>query len=179
MSTLQKNAICKINQKHKASEREQKCSEKGMKKCYEVMKSDENHPLSTYKKKKMVMQIQEILGSDTESHVEVLSTILKKAHKCPIKRKLLQQKQILIHEVNIPTPEACTPVSASVNKTFRKIALLRSKKKNEQAKTLCEELKSNFNTIKQIATITKENVRFVYRLLSSPRKGSKLNISRN
>ena len=63
-----------------------------------------------------------------------------------------------------------TPASASVNKTLRKIAFLRSKKKNEQAKTLCDELKSNFNTVKQIATITKENVRLVYRLLYSPKK---------
>ena len=98
------------------------------------------------------------------------SHILKKAYKSPIKMTLLQQKQIVINEVNSPNPEAFNPASASVNKTFRKIALLRSKKKNGQAKTLCDELKSNFNTVKQIATITKENVRSVYRLLSSPKK---------
>ena len=72
--------------------KEQKCFEKGAKKHYEIMKSDEKPPLNTYKKTKMVTQIQEILGSDPESHVEVLSAILKKAYKCPIKRKLLQQK---------------------------------------------------------------------------------------
>ena len=54
-----------------------------MKKHYEIMKSDEKPPLSTYKKMKIVTQIQARLCSDLESHVEVLSTILKKAYKCP------------------------------------------------------------------------------------------------
>ena len=31
-----------------------------MKKCYEIMKSDEKPPLTRYKKTKMVMQIQDI-----------------------------------------------------------------------------------------------------------------------
>ena len=143
-----------------------------MKRCHEiVMKNPESQILSTNKKKK-IMQIEEILGSDPLSHVEVLATIVKKAYKCPIKRKLLEDKQIIIHEANTPTqnPEVSMPGSASVSKTFRKIALLRSKKKNQQAKELCNELKSDFKTVKQIATVTKENVRFVYRLLSLPKK---------
>ena len=67
-------------------------------------------------------------------------------------------------------PEVSMPGSASVSKTFRKIALLSSKQKNHQAKEICNELKSDFKTVKQIATITKENVRSVFRLLSLLKK---------
>ena len=88
VSTPDKNAICVIDQKCKAAKREWKCSEKGMKRCYEiVMKNPESQILSTCKKKKIVTQIEEILGSDSLSHVEVLATIVKKAYKSPIKRK--------------------------------------------------------------------------------------------
>ena len=54
-----------------------------MKKHYEIMKSDEKPPLSTYKKMKIVTQIQVRLCSDLESHVEVLSTILKEGLQVP------------------------------------------------------------------------------------------------
>ena len=77
-----------------------------MKRCYEiVMKNPESQILSTCKKKKIVTQIEEILGSDSLSHVEVLATIVKKAYKSPIKRKLLEDKWISIHEVNTPNPQ--------------------------------------------------------------------------
>ena len=59
-----------------------------MKRHYEiVMKNPESQILSTYKKKKIVMQIEEILGSDPLSHVEVLATIVKKAYKMPHKKE--------------------------------------------------------------------------------------------
>ena len=74
---------------------------------------------------------------------------------------------------SIPPPTTLKSVPQVLDllaKTLRKITLLRSQKKNHQAKTLCIELKSDFKTVKQIATITKENVRSVYRLLSSPQE---------
>ena len=64
----------------------------------------------------MVKQIEESLGSDTELHVEILSIVLKKAYKCPIKRKSLDQRNLVIQDCKHPKEEICTPSAASVKK---------------------------------------------------------------
>ena len=48
--------------------------------------------------------------------------------------------------------------------------LLHSNNKHEKAKQLSEDLKSQFNSVKEIVHATGEHERFVYRTLSSPRK---------
>ena len=122
----------------------------------------------------MVEQIEDILGSNAELHVEILSTVVRKAYRCPIKRKFLHQRNILVQDCKHPKEGICTPSAKSVSKTFRKIALLRSQKKNQDAQRLSDHLKSECSSVKELAAITNENERTIYRLLSPPKKRTQI-----
>ena len=62
--------------------------------------------------------------------------------------------------------------SRNIPSTLRKIAILQSKQKNQQAKELSKRLKSAVS-IKYIAKTTGDNKKAIYCLLSSPKRRKK------
>ena len=91
---------------------------------------------------------------------DVLSHVIFKSSKSPVKLDLLQRK---LKPLLWPTSQTCqtspkTPTQiAQINKDFRKIVLLCSNKKHAKAKDLSEDLKSQFNSVKAIAQATGEH----------------------
>ena len=70
-------------------------------------------------------------------NADILSTMVTKAYKCPIKRQLFQERNVFLMSQNSPTsPEETTPHKSNIVKTFRKLVQLRNKDKHDQADDL-------------------------------------------
>ena len=119
---------------------------------------------SKYKTNKLVNEITDLIGDNFELHVEVLSSLLKRAFKCPIKQKLLQSRNIFVSSKFSPT--ATTPErSTELVKSFRKIVQLRNKHKHQDTDELSRKMKEDDISVRDISSATNESQRYVYRML--------------
>ena len=164
MDTLEKLQICKIDRERKGAQK-LKCLSPNEKQNF---RDNPNY----YKIKKKSDEVLDLLGSDPEMFSDVLSHVIFKSSKSPVKIDLLQKKlkPLLWPDMQSPKSQKTPTETAQINKDFRKIVLLCNRKKHEKAKQLSEELKSQFSAVKEIAQATGEHERFVYRALSGPKK---------
>ena len=126
---------------------------------------------SYYKILSKSKQVNKILGASPQTHTSVLKHILKKTMKSPRKLSLISPMTKIITPPNVK--KISTP-DTSVSKELRRIAILRSKKKKDEAEAKAKILKSRFSTIKRIAYEASEDKHCVYRLLTtSPEKKKK------
>ena len=134
-----------IHEKDKIRKKEMRKEWKGYKNPlphYEISESQSTPPLSNYKRKTILKDISQLIGDDDEKHIDILSTMVTKAYKCPIKRKLLQERNVFLMSQNSPTsPEETTPHKSNIVKTSRKLVQLRNKDKHDQADDLSKNLK--------------------------------------
>ena len=109
---------------------------------------------SVQKKSKLV---RDILGEDPIVHTDVLAHVFQKSMKSPRKLKLLAKKLSLL-----------SPEKSYVDSTLRKIAVLRTKKKFDEADKMIADLKSKHGSVSRIVAQSSEDDSVIYRLLSSP-----------
>ena len=125
-----------------------------------------NNP-TYYRVLKTSKEVQGILGPSPKTHVSVLKHIIKKAMKSPRKSECLTASPFKLHPAVSST--FITPSKCSVTKELRKIAVLKSKQKHQQAMKLADGLKSQFKYVKDIAVHASDDEKAVYRLLSPPK----------
>ena len=94
-------------------------------------------------------------------HTSVLKHVLKKALKSPRKSTHMVEYHLGSCEDYIMPPK-----DTSVVKDLRKIAILRSKKKYQEAKTAAQCLRNRFKSVTEIVNKSGESRQAVYRLLS-------------
>ena len=115
-----------IHEKDQVRKKEMRKEQKGYKNPLlhnEITESHSTPPLSNYKRKTILKDISQLIGGDDEKHIDILSTMVTKAYKCPIKRKLLQERNVFLMFQNSPTsPQETTPHKSNTVKTFRKLA---------------------------------------------------------
>ena len=130
-----------IHEKDKVRKKEIQREWKGYKNPlsgYENSQSESTPSLSKYKRKTTLKDTSQLIGDNPENQIDVLSTMVTKAYKCPIKRKLLLERNISVMSQNSPTsPDfSSTPSQSNLVKTFRKLVQLRNKDKHDQADEL-------------------------------------------
>ena len=125
-----------------------------------------------YTIRKKSNQLLSIIGKYPHLYTDVLSHVLYKTSKCPTKMDLLSSKANLLRTLSIsPNPNVFeTPKSRHVNKTFRRLTILHSQKRAQEARKLHQDLKSKINTVREIVNVSRESERIVYRIMSSPKK---------
>ena len=134
-----------------------------------ICKSSQPLLFQNTKKKQLVNEIIDLIGDNFELHVEVLSSLLKRAFKCPIKQKLLQSRNIFVSSKF--SPIATTPErSTELVKNFRKIVQVRNKHKHQEADELSRKMKEDDISVRDISSATNESQRYVYRMLETPKK---------
>ena len=118
-------------------------------------------PPSYYRVLSRSKQVQGILGPSPNMHTSVLKHVLKKALKSP--RKSSHMAEYHAESVkDYVTP----PKDSSVAKQLRKIAILRSKKKYQEARNAAMSLRNRFKSVSEIVSKSGESRQAVYRLLS-------------
>ena len=115
-------------------------------------------------------EVRGILGESPKTHTSVLKHVLKHSNQSPRKARLLNYSPQALKFIT-PYKEHYEE-SRNIPSTLWKIAILRSKRKNQQAKELSEKLKSAVS-IKYIAETTGDNEKAIYHLLSSPKRRTK------
>ena len=123
-------------------------------------------PPSYYRVLSTSKKVQNILRPSPNMHTTVLKHVLKKAMKSPRKSSCMPEYSAV--GMNFVTP----PKDASISKDLRKIAILRSKKKHDEARSVAMCLKSKYKSVSEIASKSGESRHAVYRLLSQSDKRS-------
>ena len=124
-----------------------------------------NPPPSYYRVLSTSKKVQNILGPSPNMHTTVLKHVLKKAMRSPRKSSCMPGYSSVLGKDYITPPK-----DRSISKELRKIAILRSKKKYEKAKTAAISLRHRFKSITEIADKSGECKQTVYRLLSTTDK---------
>ena len=122
-------------------------------------------PPSYYRVLSTSKKVQNILGPSPNMHTCVLKHVIKKAMKSPRKSSHMPEYSSGL-AANFITP----PKDTSVAKNLRKIAILQSKKRFQEAQSAAMALKLKFKSVSQIALKSGELQQAVYRLLSKSDK---------
>ena len=117
-------------------------------------------------------EVNKILGTSPKTHTSVLKHVMNRTLKSPRKAKLINSF------TNYITPQKVNHVNVtpqfvkhgSVTRELRQIAVLRSKKKNDEASERAQDLINRYGTVKRIANEAVFSEPSVYRLLSMSKK---------
>ena len=121
----------------------------------------EKPPPSYYRVLSTSKRVQGILGPSPNMHTNVLKYVLKKALKSPRK-----STHMVEYSSGICKDYIMPPKDPSFVKDLQKIAILRSKKKYQEAKTAAQCLRNKFKSVTEIVNKSGESRQAVYRLLS-------------
>ena len=118
-------------------------------------------------------QVRDILTDSPQTHMLTLKHVIKHARKSPRKASFLDEEQEMNRDViGFVTPKngAKFECSSTVSKEIRRIAVLRSQKKAEEAGQKVEELKKRYHHVTDIAKEANEKATDVYRIFSGSKK---------
>ena len=121
----------------------------------------EKPPPSYYRVLCTSKRVQGILGPSPNMHTSVLKHVLKKALK-----SLRKSTHMVEYHSGNCKDYIMPPKDPSVVKDLWKIAILRSKKKYQEAKTAAQCLRNRFKSVTEIVNKSGESRQAVYRLLS-------------
>ena len=113
-------------------------------------------------------QIIEILGDDVDLYCDVLLHVLMETRNSEQHLQKLNQRYVVLPACEYD-PHSVESNPGTATKTVRQMAVLHSNKKHEKAKELAEVLKSQFESLNEIAKSTGENKCTVHGILSSPK----------
>ena len=125
----------------------------------------QKRPPSYYRVLSTSKKVQDILGPSPNMHTMVLKHVLKKAMRSLRKSTCLPK-----YSAGMSKDFVMTPKDPTIARQLRKIAILKSKKMHDKARSAAVCLRSKYKTISDIANKSGESCQVVYRLLSQTNK---------
>ena len=172
MRKYRANATAEQKEKIKTYDRQRK------RKDHNVKASD--YEASYYQILKNSKKIRDILGDKPLQFAAVLAHVYMKAIHSPTKSKIVREH--FLRMVYSPTDSLCStppssqfssPSSNEINSQLRKLAVLRSKRKNGKAKKIAKDLMESVGSVAQIAELGHSTYSHIFRLIHTPKKRMK------